>query len=900
MRVERVFLEGGGPFAERVVDWLWERREDLPALMVLVPTAQSIRRIQRALAEKGGVLSPVFTTPGSLLGHGKVASATVEMLAWMEVLEEVSDRSFFKLAFGSEPQEGLEAGWTLGISRALQQTRQALQEKGMMLRDAVEFLEGSPEEVRWRALAALEEAVEGLLEEWGFRSKSAWLSEAKVEGLELSSRIQGVVLAGVFDLPEVLSSALEAGEIPVQVLLPELARQHSDAWGRPQAGWLEEPFCWPEPGSVTLEGDFNQQAECAVRLIAKGGRPSNEVAIGTADDDLSPVLVNAFGRAGWVVFDPGAQLPMPVQGWLRAFAEYLRSHEILQVIDLLAFSESEDIVGGKRGERVKALRELQDRYLIRNREGIVRRRSQLEMVKERKEWQELELEACELALGAVESFSAWRDRFFREGFHWVLRDLLPLIDPGKVTKMVEWIGETEPLVPNLKRTPNFWLDLLLQLDFKEAAEPPADRVLDSQGWLELIHEPAAHLVLCGMNEGRVPARITGNQWLPEATRRTLGLVDETTRAARDAFLLRLYCERERTDLIVGKTNLSGDVLRPSRLLLAAKGKELARRVKQLFAEVGPADIAVAWEREERWKWVVPELALPKKIRVTAFKEYLSCPFRFYLSQVLKMKRPEPSRTEWSRRDFGNVMHLVLENWGRDLEARELSEVTPLREWLFAELERVLVQRLGKQVPLAVLLQKEALSLRLRWFAEVQAGLRQDGWRVQEVEKDFQLTLGGMNVSGQIDRIDRHEDGRVRVLDYKTSAKAKDPVKEHLIKPPRVMPRHLEGVAEVISPDGGKLWRDVQLPLYAHALGGVQEAGYFSLAETKPELKLSLWDDLDVSELESAVACAEWVTGRIQAGEFFPPVKKPLYDDYLELAMNRPLEDAISSRSPLSA
>ena len=66
--VERVFLGWDRPFLTAAVDWLLERRDGLPEMLVVVPTAQSGRRLREALAEAAGaVLSPKIATPGSFL-----------------------------------------------------------------------------------------------------------------------------------------------------------------------------------------------------------------------------------------------------------------------------------------------------------------------------------------------------------------------------------------------------------------------------------------------------------------------------------------------------------------------------------------------------------------------------------------------------------------------------------------------------------------------------------------------------------------------------------------------------------------------------------------------------------------------------------------------------------------
>ena len=206
--------------------------------------------------------------------------------------------------------------------------------------------------------------------------------------------------------------------------------------------------------------------------------------------------------------------------------------------------------------------------------------------------------------------------------------------------MREWLDATAPVAGLVKRDVVFWLDLLLASLGSVGEVAPEDRVLDVLGWVELLFEPGAHLVVCGMNEGMVPARESTDAWLPEGTRRVLGLSHGETRAARDAYLLTAMLKaREaegRVDLLLAKASGSGDALLPSRLLLAAEGKELARRVQLLFREVEPPDSGLAWTLEEEWQWR-PRVEEPReKLSVTAFSDYLACPFRFYLKQVLRM------------------------------------------------------------------------------------------------------------------------------------------------------------------------------------------------------------------------------------------------------------------------
>jgi len=226
----------------------------------------------------------------------------------------------------------------------------------------------------------------------------------------------------------------------------------------------------------------------------------------------------------------------------------------------------------------------------------------------------------------MSDFEALRKRFLGQGFHKGMWSLLSKLDRDGEAGLEGWLDATGEAAKMVKRSPGFWIELLLQ-DLGPVPEEAADgRVLDVQGWLELLHEPAEHLVICGMNEGRVPARGSTDTWLPENAREALGLPCEASRAARDAYLLNALLQMR------------------------------------------------AWSLEDHWKWKPREVEPRTKMSVTAFSKYLACPFRYYLQGVVGMYAPEPERVEWNHRDFGSVMHDVLEQWGRDEKARDSAEV----------------------------------------------------------------------------------------------------------------------------------------------------------------------------------------------------------------------------------
>jgi ATP-dependent helicase/nuclease subunit B len=128
------------------------------------------------------------------------------------------------------------------------------------------------------------------------------------------------------------------------------------------------------------------------------------------------------------------------------------------------------------------------------------------------------------------------------------------------------------------------------------------------------------------------------------------------------------------------------------------------------------------------------------------------------------------------------------------------------------------------------------------------------------------------VGGKIDRIDRHIDGRVRVLDYKTSDSPITPAQAHW------------GSVDATSPPWTRLsingkeraWLDLQLPLYrlnlAPAFGPAVACGYFNLPKGVGATAISAWTDYTSEVQQSAEACATQIVAAVAAGQFWPPAE----------------------------
>ena len=191
-----------------------------------------------------------------------------------------------------------------------------------------------------------------------------------------------------------------------------------------------------------------------------------------------------------------------------------------------------------------------------------------------------------------------------------------------------------------------------------------------------------------------------------------------------------------------------------------------------------------------------------KLRVTAFRDYLACPYRFYLRHVEQLQTISDSLDELDGAGFGSLVHEVLRCFGNGA-SRDSTEATTICTALEQELDRCAAEWFGRNPLPAVLVQIEQLRWRLRAFAEQQAAWSEQGWRIEFVEASAAQDPGALFevdghpfwLTGRMDRIDVHRiTGERVILDYKSSDAGQLPRDTHQTR---------------------DKWIDLQLPLYRH-------------------------------------------------------------------------------------
>ena len=98
--------------------------------------------------------------------------------------------------------------------------------------------------------------------------------------------------------------------------------------------------------------------------------------------------------------------------------------------------------------------------------------------------------------------------------------------------------------------------------------------------------------------------------------------------------------------------------------------------------------------------------------VTALRDWLACPFRFYLARVLRLEPVDPAKSELDARDFGTLCHAALEAMGREPALRDCTDAAVIRDFLLAALDREATKTYGSELTLPLLVQLESARQRL--------------------------------------------------------------------------------------------------------------------------------------------------------------------------------------------
>jgi ATP-dependent helicase/nuclease subunit B len=929
--MNRVFLGWERPLCETVPAYLLDQAgpglQDRRGLVVVVPTRQSSWRLRAALplaaaAREVALLGPEIVTPAVLLEppHAAgVATSLQTLLAWSAVLKAVQPGELTAF-LGAREERTPSTAWALQVARRLQELRQELADGGLDIAAVADRGADIEEAERWAAMAELEQRYARQLADWHLRDALHLKLEHAHQGA-LAPTVSRVVVAAVPDPPKLLMTLLErwaeaGGSVEVLVAAPESEALSFDAWGRPLPEAWEKREITLRPENLWLEATPDDQAGRIAQAIVAGRgaaaagvtalRP--QLAVGVPDRETVAPLQRELAAIRLPAFDPQNRpfSETPLFGLVQALLALRSRPGYAEVATLLRHP---DVLAG-RGHAADLLRELdrlQSTYLPVTLDDLL---AALDKTSDNTHGRTELWEQLPPALAQVRE---WRQTLNRPDLATGLREVLRQVyahrrlassDPADaafqqaVTVFDTVLRELEAAVA-AGHAGNAAAEVLAT-GLQEASVKPERNaeILDLEGWLELAWNPAPLLFVAGLNEGFVPDGHVGDLFLPDTLRRTLDLRDDRLRLARDAYVLTALLEQRRAAgqviLLLGKTSTAGDPLRPSRLLFRCPDSDLVARARMLFQDPPPSHAASAFKVSFQLRPAqVPASSVNDRcattLSPTVFRDYLACPLRFYLQHVLDMEAQDDLAREPDALGFGILVHAVLSEMGQEKKLWACSDGAELARWLEQRLGELARRRYGARPWLGVELALDSARQRLRAFAYRQVAWHAQGWEIlsSECEAKKSIQLGGLTVSGRIDRIDRNVHTQaVCVLDYKTTDKAKTPPETHFgptrrkaVRPdaaaePEPAPDPTEIPAELAGGRTGKRWADLQLPLYRELVraqfGSNVTLGYICLPNALGESGFKLWDPYSDALHAAAIGCATAVAEQIQAGVFWPP------------------------------
>jgi len=908
MPISRLFLGLDRPALAVAADYLFAHFcgntvLDLRHLIVVVPGARAGRRlleilVDRADADSLTLTPPQITTVGQLpelLYQAKkpFADDLVQQFAWADALRAF-DHARLSAVIAERPGDDDAERW-LELGRLLQLLHRELVSDNLDFADVVQrgsMLPGFTEIKRWQALVEIRRVYLSSLDQLGLWDRQTARLFA-IEHRECRSD-RPILLVAAVDLNQSMRQMLEqvADSVTALIYAPQDWADRFDEFGCviPEA-WQDVELPIADETLVEAEGPTGQCEQVARRIAQFEGRfRAEEITIGLADERMVSHVIRQLDECKLPNrYGPGQ--PLWRTGVYRMLADMAAFARHSRYADFAQLVRNPDIEtwlmhSGVRPGWIEEVDDYYNEHLPRQIDGvwlgdgeaIPRLRDAYDRIARLTKW----------LRGAPRALDWWLPH---------LRGLLMDVYGGRSFNLDEegdrraWkaCGAVLNMLGDLARVPHALvglmrgpeaLELLLDRIRSQRIAPAAsDAAIELVGWLELPLDDAPALVVTSFNEGFVPTSINADMFLPGGLRSDLGLDDNTRRYARDVYAVATLLAAWRdTTFIVARRDQDDDPLAPSRLLFAAPPEAVARRSLRFFDDRPPRQIPrpmsgglVCSRQDSAFDVPRPQL-LPEPITrmsATSFKTYLACPYRFYLSRVLKLSRIGDDAVELDGAGFGGLAHAVLERFGRS-EARDATDSGTVQRELDHLLNEVVRERFGESPGAALLVQTEQLRLRLHVLARRQAEWASQGWRIEHAELSFsdqpgRLDMDGepMLLTGRIDRIDKNlRTGKRMILDYKTSDSGDSPEKTHRRR--------------------GE-WIDLQLPLYRHlardlGIEGPVQLGYVILPKNTAHVGLALaeWTD---AELGDADATARDVARKVRDQEFWPPAEPPpLYSE----------------------
>ena len=329
------------------------------------------------------------------------------------------------------------------------------------------------------------------------------------------------------------------------------------------------------------------------------------------------------------------------------------------------------------------------------------------------------------------------------------------------------------------------LGCVTRMAAEEVFQPKSpDAPVQIMGVLEAGGMAFDHLWVLGLDDEHWPPVPRPNTFLPLALQRRHGMPRASVE--RELELARKETHRllqSAPDVVISfPRSEEGRALRPSPLIedlpWVEEGSLPAAVVPELAEKIASPILPPGADRVEVLEQVADFMAPPLPVGAhprggtDLFRDQAACPFRACAFHRLHASAPETPGAGLDSGEQGTLAHAALEKaWSRiedqktlaGLSGEELESI--LRESAQAALAEMRERRPDKIGPRMAALETTRLVPLMSAFMD-QEKLRTP-FRVEKREETLTLDVGGVSVTGRVDRIDRLPDGGEVVIDYKT-------------------------------------------------------------------------------------------------------------------------------------
>jgi ATP-dependent helicase/nuclease subunit B len=294
------------------------------------------------------------------------------------------------------------------------------------------------------------------------------------------------------------------------------------------------------------------------------------------------------------------------------------------------------------------------------------------------------------------------------------------------------------------------------------------------------------VVLVGCDEQQLPAFAepplffsdTLNRYLKSST-----INAQYIQQARDLSSLLVSCPN--TDLLWQSKSKSGEPLRPSawiqRLQAQLDWPTIDVSPETYEGKSNPIQMAVSTPD--------PNLAIPVTVTPSAYKALRDCPYRYYVSSLLGLRKAKEFEEGFDASLAGQTLHALLKNFFQALKTEEGKTHSPIhqgidarRQWMETQLNKYSEKEFERLIAgdARVLGTLRDWQKQIPTFVDWQLKREAKGWQYHDAELPIGFTIRltdpdgverDIQIAGRADRFDIniHDKTAASVIDYKNQA-----------------------------------------------------------------------------------------------------------------------------------